>query len=192
MIKDNPLYQEHEAAKGAQWAKDELAKRALVERTDMDTAHDNYVGHRLVADGWRSLPTKRADIATRYGVEFNPGNWLSGHVSLENVVVAFVTLDGAYAEAVRLGGRAPFSPDDNQLVWASQNSTTPESKKGREMISGKPFDFWVRESKRKNGGKFQLAGRFQYVSHTGSKPMRVIFERVEEYDPAEVLLVSRR
>ena len=54
------------------------------------------------------------------------------------------------------------------------------------MISGKPFDFWVRESKRKNGGKFQLAGRFQYVSHTGSKPMRVIFERVEEYDPASV------
>ena len=115
---------------------------------------------------------KRADVPALYGEDFNPGNWLTGHVSLENVVVAFVTLDSAYGDVI----------DDTGLTyWSSQNSTDENGKRGREIRSGKPFDFWVRESKRANGGRFTFARTFTYVSHEGTKPMQVTFERVNTF-----------
>ena len=165
MIKDNPLYQEHEAAKGAQWAKDELAKRALVEVAGLPSRVERALSDFATAQ-------KRADIPALYGEDFNPGNWFSGHVSLDTVVVAFVTLDGAYGDVI----------NDTVAYWTSQNSTDENGKKGREIKSGKPFDFWVRQSKRANGGRFTYAGTFTYVSHEGTKPMRVTFVRVNASD----------
>lgn len=115
---------------------------------------------------------KRADVPALYGEDFNPGNWFSGHVSLDTVVVAFVTLDGAYGDVI----------NDTVAYWTSQNSTDENGKKGREIKSGKPFDMWVRESKRANGGRFRFAGTFTYASHEGTKPMRVTFVRVNASD----------
>jgi len=116
---------------------------------------------------------KRQDIPARYGETYNVGNWLTGHVSLDDCVVAFVTLDGGIyndqIDTVKVG---------EVVRWTSQNSTTPASKKGREIISGKPFHFWTRPTKRANGGRFTFAGVYTYVSHTGSQPMTVDFKRI--------------
>lgn len=116
---------------------------------------------------------KRQDIPARYGETYNVGNWLTGHVSLDDCVVAFVTLEGGTYHDQRDG------MDGSRIVrWTSQNSTTPDSKKGREIISGKPFHFWTRPTKRANGGRFMFAGVYTYVRHTGSQPMTVDFKRI--------------
>ena len=127
-------------------------------------------------------PFMREDIPQLFGEEFNPGNWHSGHIALnqQNAHVLLVTLnkqgkvdDHRYVD---------HWIDERNFHWQSQNATTPESKKGRELIEHlkerRAIHLFVRENKL-SGGKaapFTYFGQVHYRSHLGSQPMSVIFE----------------
>ena len=67
--------------------------------------------------------------------------------------------------------------DERTFVWSSQASTSPDGKKGREILdaleTGKAIHLWVR--RRKTDVVFFYVGRIVPESHTGSKPMSVRF-----------------
>ncbi|WP_290636713.1 DUF3427 domain-containing protein [Aquisalimonas sp.] len=124
----------------------------------------------------------REDIPSLFGEAYNPGSWQSGHVVLrdQNVHVLLVTLnkqgkgeDHRYQD---------YFIDDHTFHWQTQNSTTPESKRGREIIEhdsrGIAIHLFVRENKLGPNGKaapFQYLGPVDYVSHAGTAPMSVTF-----------------
>lgn len=116
------------------------------------------------------MTAKRHQIPELYRETYNPGNWNSGHVSLEHHVVLFVTLQGGeYDKQGDRGGR---------FRWTSQNSCKPDSKKGREIVSAgsrgaKTVDLWTRA--RRSDVAFTYRGAVKYDAHTGSAPMRVWF-----------------
>ena len=71
--------------------------------------------------------------------------------------------------------------DERHFQWESQNSTSPESSKGRSIIdhqrNGWTIHLFVRDGKL-SGGKaapFAYHGKVNYVRHEGSEPMRVVF-----------------
>lgn len=106
---------------------------------------------------------RRESVPELFGTVYNTGNWNSGHVSLEEDTVLFVTLKG--------GEYANRMLDPGRLHWFSQNSASPDSKKGREVIEhedqGRTLQVFLRSKK----GEFLYAGPATYVSHSGSKPI---------------------
>jgi superfamily II DNA or RNA helicase/SAM-dependent methyltransferase len=122
----------------------------------------------------------REEIPPLFGEEFNPGNWNSGHVVLDDkkVHVLLVTLNKqGKAEEHRYHDHWI---DERTFHWQSQNSTTPTSKRGQQIIRhaalGIDIHLFVRESKLAagKGAPFVYQGRVNYVSHTGSSPMGVV------------------
>jgi len=125
---------------------------------------------------------RRDEIPALFGHEFNPGNWNSGHVVLDDVSahVLLVTLN-KQGKGVEHRYQDHFI-DARTFHWQSQNITTPDSKRGREIIEhdrrGISVHLFVRES-RLSGGKaapFAYYGRLRYKRHTGSGPMSVTWE----------------
>ncbi|MBK1681446.1 DUF3427 domain-containing protein [Rhodocyclus tenuis] len=124
----------------------------------------------------------REDVPALFGEAFNPGNWNSGHVVLPDAKahVLFVTLNkqGKAADHRYLDHWL----DERSFHWQSQRSTTPEGKRGGEIISheklGVSLHLFVREAKLEAGkaAPFIYHGRVRYRSHTGSAPMSVVFE----------------
>jgi len=129
----------------------------------------------------------REDIPGLFGAEFNPGNWQSGHVFLKEA--------GAHILLVTLNkqGKAAqqrfvdYWVDGTTFHWQSQNSTTPENKRGRELINhqklGLSVHLFVRENKLRNGksAPFTYYGPVEYKSHTGSAPMSVLFGLISDF-----------
>jgi len=119
---------------------------------------------------------KRQDIPPLYGLEYNPGNWQSGHVSIAPHVVVFVTLTKSDAMAWGADYVDHFEGHDT-FVWSSQTNTGPDGKKGREVLEaldhGTFIHLWVR--RRKTDVAFVYLGLVVPVSHQGSKPMSVRF-----------------
>lgn len=124
---------------------------------------------------------KREEIPALFGQEFNPGSWNAGHVILKEprTHILLVTLskqginpDHQYQD---------YFIDGHTLHWQSQNNTTPESRRGREIIQhdqlGIPVHLFVREAKLAGGkaAPFTYYGRVRYVRHYGSAPMSVIW-----------------
>jgi hypothetical protein len=72
--------------------------------------------------------------------------------------------------------------DNETFHWQSQNSTTPGSKKGLEIIEhakrGIAIHLFVRKTKLSEGkaAPFTYHGKVTYLSHSGSSPMSVIFK----------------
>ncbi|OBJ70974.1 DUF3427 domain-containing protein [Mycobacterium sp. 1274756.6] len=116
---------------------------------------------------------KRGDVPALYGDVFNPGNWQSGHVSLPQHAILFVTL---VKRAERTQYVEHFEAPDI-FVWSSQSSTKPEGKKGREILyalqTGKSIELWMR--RKSTDGAFTYLGRVVPQSHEGSQPMLVTF-----------------
>jgi superfamily II DNA or RNA helicase/HKD family nuclease/SOS-response transcriptional repressor LexA len=124
----------------------------------------------------------REAIPPLFGVKFNPGNWQSGHVVLkeQQVQVLLVTLNKQ--------GKASdhqyhdYFIDNKHFHWQSQNSTSPDNKRGREVIEheklGSRVYLFVREHKLSNGkaAPFRFYGEVKYQSHEGEKPMSVVWE----------------
>lgn len=122
----------------------------------------------------------REDIPELFGTTFNPGSWNSGHIVLpeQKAHVLLVTLnkqgkgeDHRYQD---------YFIDERTFHWQTQNSTTPQSKRGREIIEhtrrGITIHLFVRENKLGPDGKaapFQYLGPVDYESHTGTAPMSV-------------------
>lgn len=123
----------------------------------------------------------REEIPGLFGATFNPGNWQSGHVFLKdaNAHVLLVTLNkqGKGAEHRYVDHWI----DEHTFHWQSQNSTTPQSKRGRELVDHKKLGLsvhlFVRENKLSNGkaAPFTYFGPVEYQRHEGSEPMSVIF-----------------
>jgi superfamily II DNA or RNA helicase/HKD family nuclease len=122
----------------------------------------------------------REDIAPLFGVEFNGGSWNVGHVSLpsKKAIVLLVTINKQ--------GKAKDHRyldhwiDDKTFHWQSQNSSSPDSKKGKDIIehekNGVAIHLFVREAKleKGKGAPFVYHGEVRYQSHTGSSPMSVV------------------
>ena len=124
----------------------------------------------------------REEIPALFGASFNPGNWNSGHVVLadQNAHVLLVTLNKqGKAEDHRY---LDHWIDDHTFHWQTQNSTTPQNKRGREIIEherlGIDLHLFARDTKLSAGkaAPFEYHGKVRYQSHSGSGPMSVIFE----------------
>jgi superfamily II DNA or RNA helicase/HKD family nuclease/SOS-response transcriptional repressor LexA len=124
----------------------------------------------------------REEIPELFGAVFNIGNWQSGHVFLKesDAHVLLVTLNKqGKAEQHRY---VDHWIDKAKFHWQSQRSTTPESKRGRELINheklGLSVHLFVRENKLSNGkaAPFMYYGPVDYQSHEGSEPMSVVFQ----------------
>ena len=124
---------------------------------------------------------QREDIPALFGEEFNPGNWNVGHVTLNDkkAHVLLVTLNkqGKAEEHKYLDHWI----DEHHFHWQSQNATTPESKRGQQIIEharrGIAIHLFVRDGKLAGGkaAPFVYHGRATYESHLGSGPMSVVF-----------------
>jgi superfamily II DNA or RNA helicase/SAM-dependent methyltransferase/SOS-response transcriptional repressor LexA len=124
---------------------------------------------------------QREDIPGLFGEEFNPGSWNVGHVTLNDkqAHVLLVTLNKqGKAEEHRY---LDHWIDEDHFHWQSQNATTPNGKRGREIIEhqrrGIAIHLFVRDSKLAGGkaAPFVYQGRATYESHQGSAPMSVVF-----------------
>lgn len=124
---------------------------------------------------WLGRDFRRDDVPALFGLSYNPGNWQSGHVSLEDDTVLFVTLD---KEAGRSGEEYVdrFESAD-AFHWTSQSRTTPESKKGREIVdaldNGRRLHLFVRAQRQQVA--FAYCGLVAPTRQEGSQPMTVTF-----------------
>lgn len=123
----------------------------------------------------------REEIPELFGEIFNAGNWHSGHIALNDkkAHVLLVTLNKqGKSEDHRY---IDHWIDEHTFHWQSQNSTTPNGKRGRELIEhatrGIAIHLFVRESKLAGGkaARFTYHGPVRYLQHSGSAPMSVIF-----------------
>ena len=123
----------------------------------------------------------REDIPALFGETFNPGSWNVGHVVLneKKVHVLLVTLNKqGKAQEHRYHDHWI---DEHTFHWQSQNATTPESKRGQEIVRheamGIAIHLFVRDTKLAvgKGAPFLYQGRARYKSHTGANPMSVTF-----------------
>jgi superfamily II DNA or RNA helicase/HKD family nuclease/SOS-response transcriptional repressor LexA len=124
----------------------------------------------------------REDIPQLFGETFNPGSWNVGHVALNDkkAHVLLVTLNKqGKAQAHKY---LDHWIDETHFHWQSQNSTTPGSKRGDEIIEhakrGIDIHLFVRD-RRLAGTKsapFVYYGKVNYESHQGSGPMSVVFK----------------
>ncbi len=124
----------------------------------------------------------REEIPVLFGEEFNPGSWNVGHVVLpeRSAHILLVTLNKqGKAEDHRYLDRWV---DEHTFEWSTQNATTPESKRGREIVGhealGISLHLFVRETKLSNGkaAPFTYFGKARYKTHTGSAPMSVLLD----------------
>lgn len=116
---------------------------------------------------------KSMDLPPLYGEVYNPGNWRSGHVSLEKHAILFVSL---HKRADRTQYAEHFEGPD-VFVWSSQLSTKPTGKKGREILeslsTGKSIELWMR--RKGSDIAFTYLGRVVPLGYEGSEPMLVTF-----------------
>ena len=123
----------------------------------------------------------REAIPPLFGTTFNPGNWNAGHIVLQDgkVHVLLVTLNKQGKAADHR--YVDHWIDDHTFHWQSQNQTGPDDARGRSLVEHARRDIaihlFVRETKLANGkgAPFLYCGPVRYVSHTGSKPMSVVF-----------------
>ena len=124
----------------------------------------------------------REEIPALFGHEFNPGNWNSGHVVLNDrkvhVILVTISKQGK-AEDHRY---VDHWIDDRSFHWQSQNQTGPNDNRGKSIIDheklGIAIHLFVRNTKLLGGkaAPFQYCGPIRYMRHSGSKPMSVIFD----------------
>lgn len=153
---------------------------------DIDTSEDFRTIARLKAildplDLMIGQVIAREEIPALFGESFNPGNWNSGHVVLNDrkAHVLLVTLSKR--------GRSEDHRyidhwiDDRTFHWQSQNQSSPAEKRGREIINHQQLGISVHlfvRTERLSAGKsapFVYHGPVDYQSHTGAKPMSVVF-----------------
>ena len=131
----------------------------------------------------------RRGIQALHGDPEAKTNWQQGHVTLPGQSILLVTLDKADMPGVEyvdhFEGRDTF-------VWSSQASTSPEGKRGREVLealeTGTELHLWARP--RKKDGSFRYLGLVVPVSHEGSKPMSVTFRLLTPLDDDLATLFS--
>ncbi len=126
---------------------------------------------------------ERTKIAELFGATYTSGAWQSGHIVLPETRthILLVTLNKqGKAEDHRY---LDYFVDERTFHWQSQNQTTPESRRGKEIIEhrekGIDIHLFVRDHKLGPDGRaahFQYMGPVEYVTHQGSAPMSVTFQ----------------
>jgi len=121
----------------------------------------------------------REDIPALFGEEYNPGNWNVGHVVIRDRPIHVLLITLSKQGKAKEHRYHDYWVDEQKFHWQSQNSTTPESKRGNELINhqklGIAVHLFIRESKI-SGSKaapFTYYGEVSYVGHTGSAPMSI-------------------
>lgn len=131
---------------------------------------------------------RREDIPSLYGSTYNPGNWNSGHVSLDGHTLLLVTLDKS--EMAQGGTYHDEFVHGDRLIWSSQSSTSQESKRGRELLdcldTGREIHLWVR--RRKTDVVFTYCGLAVSIEATGDKPIRITWRLL---DSAPAILLGK-
>ena len=123
----------------------------------------------------------RENIPPLFGFEFNVGAWQSGHVKTKESKdqFLFVTLNKQGKQQQHQ--YHDYFIDKNQFHWQSQNNTEPNSGKGKGIINhirdGSNVYLFVRKNKLdgKKAAPFIYCGKLNYQSHSGSKPMNVVW-----------------
>ena len=131
---------------------------------------------------------RRMEVAELHGETYNPGNWNTGHVSLNGQVVLFVTLE----KSKHMTAGAQYQDrllSRDSLSWSSQTSTTRTGKKGQELLraldDGRQVHVWLRRVK--TDVEFVYAGMACVVEDEGEKPIRITW-RLYDALPSEVYL----
>ncbi len=122
----------------------------------------------------------REEIPPLFGETFNVGSWNSGHIVLpeKKAHVLLITLNKQGKSTEHR--YTDYWINEKTFHWQSQNSTTPESSKGRGIIhhqrEGWSIHLFVRDGKLAGGkaAPFVYYGPVNYVRHEGSAPMSVV------------------
>lgn len=129
----------------------------------------------------------KQDVAEIFGLEYKEGVWkMPGHVCPKGSddQFLFVTLNKQQAD---INYRYhDYFIDKSHFHWQSQNSTTPQNKKGRRIIHSNDSDghiYLFVKKFQKVGGKvapFIFCGELNYLRYSDSGPINVEFELVNE------------
>jgi hypothetical protein len=131
---------------------------------------------------WVGQAFRRDAVPGLFDLDQRSTNWQVGHVSLPEDTILFVTLT---KEAGRAGEDYVDRFESPEVFhWTSQASTTPEGKKGREIIealdTGRRFHLFARRHRK---DLVTYCGLLAPLRHEGSMPMTVWFRLLTPLDP---------
>lgn len=137
--------------------------------------HARYAREQvLVAFGATSFDKQ---LAVREGVLF---------IKEQNIELLFVTLKKSEKQFSPATMYHDYALNEESFHWQSQNSARPDKGKGLSYIQqraiGKRLFLFVREQSKDEYGRtmgFVNFGEVDYVSHTGSQPMDIIWQLLE-------------
>lgn len=133
------------------------------------------------------LEVMREDIPALFGETFNPGNWHSGHVYLKNTAAHVLLITLNKQGVVEDHRYVDHWIDEQTFHWQTQRQTTPNSKRGWDLINHKAFGqsihLFVRENKLRAGkaAPFTYYGPVEYQSHEGESPMSVVLKLASKF-----------
>ncbi|WP_369134653.1 DUF3427 domain-containing protein [Modestobacter sp. I12A-02662] len=161
----------------------------LVELTGVLQDRIHRVAPALELTGSRPLHVharySRDEVLAAFGIEDLNGTWGSGvrWVPGDQADVFFVTLVKTEAHFSPTTMYADHAISPTLFQWESQNTTAEASKTGQRYVHhrdmGTSVHLFVRESKTADGTlgtpPYLYAGPMTYVSHSGERPMRILW-----------------
>lgn len=145
---------------------------------------------------------KREEILAAMGMGWKrkqtPGSFVEGVAWMPEVQTEalFITLNKSTDHFSPETMYKDYALNETMFHWESQNRTSVESQAGQRYINqrtnGVSIVLFVRESKDSENGTraFTCLGNADYVSHTGSRPMQVLW-KLERPIPAALLSVAK-
>lgn len=169
-----------------------------------DVLHDRIGRVTLQTAGSRPLHVharyRREEALASFGLTDLGGTFGSGvrWVPSERADVFFVTLVKTEAHFSPTTMYADHAISPTLFQWESQNSTAERSPTGQRYVNhrelGTSVHLFVRETKTADGAlgtpPYLYAGPMTYVSHTGERPMRILW-RLEHALPADVFHAAK-
>ena len=142
----------------------------------------------------------RDEALAAFGLEDLNGTWGSGvrWVPGDQADVFFVTLLKTEAHFSPSTMYADHAISPTLFQWESQNATAEASKTGQRYINhqtmGTSVHLFIRESMATDGTlgtpPYLYAGSMNYVSHSGERPMRILWQ-LDQPLPADVFSVAK-
>ena len=126
---------------------------------------------------------QRRGIAELYGSELTPAFQQSGYATIGRDAVLLVTLSKTNMDIGKDYVDAFESP--TTFTWSSQATTSPESKRGREVLdsleTGMRLHLWARANT--STREFEYCGLIAPLSYEGSRPIQVRFRLLTPLTP---------
>ncbi len=140
----------------------------------------------------------REEIPPLFGLEYNIGSWNSGHVCPkeidDQIILATLNKQGKLDEHKY----HDYFIDESTFHWQTQNSIAPSNKRGNEIINHVKnkslVHLFVRQHKLHEGkaAPFLYLGAVRYKSHTGEKPMSVVWKMETSVEGTEFIKLIRQ